>query len=282
MVWKIFFILFALLFAFLQINGITGTLQVTEVNLALGYILSVVYVFIGGYFFALGWRKKLFSLKANNIIFSGILLFILLTVFLAVYSAMPQLFIQSAGQEDDSRFIGGIVTVSLFSLLLYSIIYSPVITAFFKYKKYFSEMAEVKRPYWKLFLTYSSVVLIINTVYLLFALPLNKINLWDWIVMVSVVVDVLFMVGYAYNVKFGKQTFWKIISIPYALLMTACVFLCSEDFMSISQGYLIKESYVVMAGTIIMSVAYFYALYRYAFSKDVYSDTPAEINENNN
>ncbi len=282
MVWKIFFILFALLFAFLQINGITGTLQVTEVNLALGYILSVVYVFIGGYFFALGWRKKLFSLKANNIIFSGILLFILLTVFLAVYSAMPQLFIQSAGQEDDSRFIGGIVTVSLFSLLLYSIIYSPVITAFFKYKKYFSEMVEVKRPYWKLFLTYSSVVLIINTVYLLFALPLNKINLWDWIVMVSVVVDVLFMVGYAYNVKFGKQTFWKIISIPYALLMTACVFLCSEDFMSISQGYLIKESYVVMAGTIIMSVAYFYALYRYAFSKDVYSDTPAEINENNN
>lgn len=282
MVWKIFFILFALLFAFLQINGITGTLQVTEVNLALGYILSVVYVFIGGYFFALGWRKKLFSLKANNIIFSGILLFILLTVFLAVYSAMPQLFIQSAGQEDDSRFIGGIVTISLFSLLLYSIIYSPVITAFFKYKKYFSEMAEVKRPYWKLFLTYSSVVLIINTVYLLFALPLNKINLWDWIVMVSVVVDVLFMVGYAYNVKFGKQTFWKIISIPYALLMTACVFLCSEDFMSISQGYLIKESYVVMAGTIIMSVAYFYALYRYAFSKDVYSDTPAEINENNN
>lgn len=282
MVWKIFFILFALLFAFLQINGITGTLQVTEVNLALGYILSVVYVFIGGYFFALGWRKKLFSLKANNIIFSGILLFILLTVFLAVYSAMPQLFIQPAGQEDHSRFIGGIVTVSLFSLLLYSIIYSPVITAFFKYKKYFSEMAEVKRPYWKLFLTYSSVVLIINTVYLLFALPLNKINLWDWIVMVSVVVDVLFMVGYAYNVKFGKQTFWKIISIPYALLMTACVFLCSEDFMSISQGYLIKESYVVMAGTIIMSVAYFYALYRYAFSKDVYSDTPAEINENNN
>lgn len=282
MVWKIFFILFALLFSFLQINGITGTLQVTEVNLALGYILSVVYVFIGGYFFALGWRKKLFSLKANNIIFSGILLFILLTVFLAVYSAMPQLFIQSAGQEDDSRFIGGIVTVSLFSLLLYSIIYSPVITAFFKYKKYFSEMVEVKRPYWKLFLTYSSVVLIINTVYLLFALPLNKINLWDWIVMVSVVVDVLFMVGYAYNVKFGKQTFWKIISIPYALLMTACVFLCSEDFMSISQGYLIKESYVVMAGTIIMSVAYFYALYRYAFSKDVYSDTPAEINENNN
>ncbi len=282
MVWKIFFILFALLFAFLQINGITGTLQVTEVNLALGYILSVVYVFIGGYFFALGWRKKLFSLKANNIIFSGILLFILLTVFLAVYSAMPQLFIQSAGQEDDSRFIGGIVTVSLFSLLLYSIIYSPVITAFFKYKKYFSEMAEVKRPYWKLFLTYSSVVLIINTVYLLFALPLNKINLWDWIVMVSVVVDVLFMVGYAYNVKFGKQIFWKIISIPYSLLMTACVFLCSEDFMSISQGYLIKESYVVMAGTIIMSVAYFYALYRYAFSKDVYSDTPAEINENNN
>lgn len=282
MVWKIFFILFALLFAFLQINGITVTLQVTEVNLALGYILSVVYVFIGGYFFALGWRKKLFSLKANNIIFSGILLFILLTVFLAVYSAMPQLFIQSAGQEDDSRFIGGIVTVSLFSLLLYSIIYSPVITAFFKYKKYFSEMVEVKRPYWKLFLTYSSVVLIINTVYLLFALPLNKINLWDWIVMVSVVVDVLFMVGYAYNVKFGKQTFWKIISIPYALLMTACVFLCSEDFMSISQGYLIKESYVVMAGTIIMSVAYFYALYRYAFSKDVYSDTPAEINENNN
>lgn len=113
-------------------------------------------------------------------------------------------------------------------------------------------------------------------------MPINKMNLWDWIVMISVVVDVLFMVGYAYNIKFGKQTFWKIITIPYALLMTACVFLCSDNFMSISQVYLIKESYVVMTVTIIMAVAYFYALYRYAFSKDVYSDTPAEINENHN
>lgn len=282
MVWKIFFILFALLFAFLQINGITGTMQVTEVNLALGYILSVVYVFIAGYFFALGWRKKLFSLKANNIIFSGILLFILLTVFLAVYSAMPQLFIQSAGQDNHSGFIGGIVTISLFSLLLYSIIYSPVITAFFKYKKYFSEMAEVKKPYWKLFLTYSSVILILDAVYMFFVMPINKMNFWDWIVMISVVVEVMFMVGYAYNIKFGKQTFWKIISIPYVLLTTACVFLCSDDFMSISQRYLIKESYVSMTVSIIIKVAYFYALYRYAFSKDVYSDTPAEINENNN
>lgn len=282
MVWKIFFILFVLLFAFLQINGITGTMQVTEVNLALGYILSVVYVFIAGYFFALGWRKKLFSLKANNIIFSGILLFILLTVLLAVYSAMPQLFIQSAGQDNHSGFIGGIVTISLFSLLLYSIIYSPVITAFFKYKKYFCEMAEVKKPYWKLFLTYSSVILILDAVYMLFVMPINKMNLWDWIVMISVVVEVMFMVGYAYNIKFGKQTFWKIISIPYVLLTMACIFLCSDDFMSISQRYLIKESYVLMTVSIIIKLAYFYVLYRYAFLKDVYSDSPAEINENNN
>ena len=144
MVWKIFFILFALLFAFLQINGITGTLQVTEVNLALGYILSVVYVFIGGYFFALGWRKKLFSLKANNIIFSGILLFILLTVFLAVYSAMPQLFIQSAGQEDDSRFIGGLLRFHYFRCFFIQLFIPQLLQHFLSIKNIFPRWQRLK------------------------------------------------------------------------------------------------------------------------------------------
>ena len=49
--------------------------------------------------------------------------------------------------------------------------------------------------------------------------------------------------------------------------------------MKISRSYLIKESYVVMAGTIIVSAATFYALYRYAFSTDVYAENTEKISE---
>lgn len=279
MIWKIFFILISLLFAFLQVDGITSTMELTEVNLALGYVLSFVFLFIAGYFFSLGWKKKLYSLKANNIIFSGIILFILLTAGMAVNVAMPQLFIQSAGQNDHTRFIVGILSVALVSLLLYSVIYSPAIVAYFKYKKYYPEMNDVSKPYWKIFLTYYVGILLINTAVLILKYPSVKFNVWDCIMVITVIVDIPFLIGYAYNIKFGKQIIWKIISVPYALFSVAALFLCSDELLQITGSYLVKESYVVMFVYVLTAVAWLYVVYRYSFTKDVYSDTPAKISE---
>ena len=64
MIWKIFFVLFALLFAFLQVDGITSTLPLTEVNLALGYVLGAVYILIAGWFFT--WlEEKIVFIKSK-------------------------------------------------------------------------------------------------------------------------------------------------------------------------------------------------------------------------
>ncbi len=279
MIWKIFFVLFALLFAFLQVDGITSTLPLTEVNLALGYVLGAVYILIAGWFFALGWKKKLYSLKANNIVLTAIILLILLSTGLALSAMMPSLMIQTAGDADHTRYLGGIVILSVISFSIYSLMYSPAIAAYFKYKKYYHEMTDVKRPYWKLFLTYMAVTCVINAIYILFKSFGQNFNFWDWFTLLTIVIDVMFMIGYAYNIKFGKQIFWKIIAIPYIFISVISVFLSSDDFMKISRSYLIKESYVVMAGTIIVSAATFYALYRYAFSTDVYAENTEKISE---
>lgn len=286
MIWKIFFILLALLFTFLQIGGLTSTMMINEFNLASGYIAAGIILFITGYFFALGWKKRLFSLKANNIIFAIIVAFVIFTIVEAVKVGLPVLVFQlknsSAGNPSDSSiYMTSLLVLLLTAFVIYSILYLPAIIAYFKYKKYYSEMSDVQKPYWKIFLTYFAVTLLVNSAYLLFFTDKTNYNIWDYAVMCSCLIDVPFLIGYAYNIKFGKQIIWKLLTVPY-IILNACTFWCSTDFLNTSQIYLVKESYTVAVLTILTTVAIFYTLYRYAFTKDVYNDEQVEKYENEN
>lgn len=285
MIWKIFFILLALLFSFLQIGGLTSTMLINEFNLASGYIATVIILFITGYFFALGWKKRLFSLKANNIIFAIIIAFVFFTIIEAVKVGLPVLVFQlknnSAGNPSDSSiYMTSLLILSLTAFVIYSILYLPAIIAYFKYKKYYCEMSDVQKPYWKIFLTYFAVAAVVNSAYLLFFTDKSNYNFWDYIIIFTCVIDFLYAIGYAYNIKFGKQIIWKIIALPYAVFSFACVFLSSEAFLQASRTFLVKESYVTASATTIITVAYLYSLYRYAFTKDVYNDEQVEKYEN--
>lgn len=269
MIWKIFFVCFSLFFILLQLGGITNTLQLSEFSITAGYILNIAFVFIAGYFYSLGWEKKLYSSKANNIIFAYLSLFVVLMIVLAFISGFSTLSIQVkfTGQSD---MILSLARLLFLVVSVYSLLFIPIIVAYFKYKHHSDEFSNILRPYWKIFLTYLFVTLIANNIYCLIAGNYLQYNLWDLAAIILSLVGTIFAIGYSYNLKLGKQILWKILYIPYIIMSIASIFMCSEEYMDISGFYTVKVSYSGLIFDIMILVAVFYAFYRYAFTQDVY------------
>ena len=145
MFWKILFIFCALVLTYLQFGGLANFMTLAEVNILLGYILSAIIVFILGYFFSLGWNKRLFFFFSNNIIFSLIVLYMIFSMVMAVISGITPIVFeikrQTAGTVSDSSiYLSTIMLLGLSAFVLYSLLYSPVIVAFFKYKRRFENL----------------------------------------------------------------------------------------------------------------------------------------------
>lgn len=276
MIWKIFFVLWVLLFMFLQAGGITSTFKLSEFTISAGYILTFISVLVAGYFYSLGWNKKMYSKKANNIFFVIILLFFIAIATLAFFSGYSALQVQAkmSGISDLAPYV---VKLAVIVLVSYSIIALPVIVAFFRYKKRYNEMQIVQKPYWKLFLTYFVLTAAVNSIYCLVSGDIKLYNIWDYIDIVFSFVSIFWALGYAYNIKFKKQILWKVLFFPCVLTKMLCVYFASEAFMNVTGTNVIKISYSGLVFEIFIFTAVFYALYRYAFTADVYE----KITENN-
>lgn len=275
MFWKILFIICALILAYLQLGGLANFMTLAEVNILLGYILSAIIVFILGYFFSLGWNKRLFSLKANNIIFSLIVLYMIFSMVMAVISGITPIVFeikrQTAGTVSDSSiYLSTIMLLGLSAFVLYSLLYSPVIVAFFKYKSRFENLETVDKPYWKMFLTFLSICNLTSIIYVLVMADYLFINLWDIFLLITLVYGIFMMIGFAYNIKFGPQNLWKITSVPFAAIACAGFFLCSDQVKELLSFNLALNSYVALGVTIIVAVLMLYVLYSYAFKDYVY------------
>lgn len=275
MIWKILFIICAIILAYLQFGGLTNYMTIAEVNILLSYILSCVLIFILAYFYSLGWNKKLFSLKANNIIFSGIVLYIIFSMIMAVLNGIaPVVFdikYNTAGTVPDSSiYLSTVMLLGLSALVLYSIMYSPVIIAYFKYKSRHNNMAPVESPYLKIFLTFFAANNILSIIYTLIMADFMTMNVWDIFIPVFYFYSAFSMIGLAYNIKFGPQKFWKITSIPAIILGFAGFFLSSDQLKELLSLNLIFNSYAALAGAVVFSIITIYVLYAYAFKNDVY------------
>ena len=270
MIWKIVFIIYTLLFLLLQIGGITNTLKISEFTLAAGYILTIALTFIGGYFYSLGWNKKLFSLKANNIIFGFLILYLLIIAVMSGVTGHSTLVLNHkfAGRTDIAP---ALAKLFLITAVVYIALAIPLISAFISYKKRFAEMKETAKPYWKLFLTYFYLRSTVNSIYYLIYGSPEFYNLWDFLIMAASLLNIFFAIGYSCNLKFGKQIIWKILFVPYTILMFLSVFLCSDSYQSISGMYVIKVSYAGLIAAGIYAIFILYAFYRYAYSGDVYN-----------
>lgn len=282
MIWKIFFVILVMLLTYLSFGGFAEHIQYTEINLFLSYVLAAIFVFAAGYFFSLGWKKKLFSLRANNIVFTFIMIYVVYCMIASVLGGLPAVVFEYKNQlagtvSESSIYLSALLGLSLVSFVLYSVVYSPLVVAYFKYKKHYEEMKEVKKPYWKLFIVYSLFTILINLANSLFRVDFSMLNAWDYLNIFSVVADVLILAGFAFDKTFGRQIIWKILAVPYIILNIVSLFFCSEEFLEITHLNLLFSSYVVMIASVIVYVIFGYIIFRYAFTDDVYK---AETSEN--
>lgn len=282
--WKFLFVLYSALICYLSFGGLMSQYQVTEFNIAIGWILTVQFVLVGGYFYALGWNKKFYSLKASGIIFttlmSSAVLFCIFSIYITIPQVMVRLKILGGENAIDSQvqLVAILISVAYY-LAVYLIINIPVVIAYIKYKKRNEQMVEVKKPYWKLFLTYFAATYILSFYHLLIFSDKSLLNPLDYLFIVTNIFDALLLLFYAYSIKLGKQRVWKILSVPYLLFNIALFFLASEHLLQLSNIQLITESVVALVVGAILTVGFYYIFYRYAFSKDVYAE---QVSENDN
>ena len=283
-VWMSVFCVYALFVAIMNFGGLMSPYQITEVNIALGWLLTVVFIFNCGYYFALGWGKKLYSKKAENIIFYSIIAFILLLLCYVVYLCIPDIVSQlrlKAGPDvpHHTLLMNAIMFAFIIYFFIYLIINIPFIVAHFVYQKYCETFAVVEKSYLKLFFTFLSAMLIISTLFLLIFSDKSQFKFCDYLILLSNIFDIFVLVNYAYGLKVGKQIVWKVLFGVY-LILTPILYLCaSEHFLYMTRIQLIGESFVALVVGVLLFVGFFYVMYRYAFTKDIYADEIAKIEE---
>lgn len=171
MIWKILFVLLSLLVIF--VNFVFGSLGEASIYLLAAFIfLDIVYAITLGYFFGLGWKKRIFSKKICNILFAVIVLFVLFSIFQSVHAGLPVMIFNfkanlTGNIADSSIYMTALLLLSLVSFIIYPLIWLPSIISYFKYKKYFETFESVNVRFYYISIFY---IVLLVTLPLIFGL----------------------------------------------------------------------------------------------------------------
>lgn len=266
MIWKIFFFLSTIFL--MSANILLCNMDypnTTSLQYSIAILQTFSMVFITCIFYSLGWKQKLFSKQATNLLITIFILSILAYLVNSALLIFPTLYSQT------QNAIVSII-VSIFAMFIITVIISlfliPFYIGLYKYKKHFDSLLAVDKPYWKMFSIYCIPVLlgfIISAItkYTHF----NEYNLFDYCVIFSWIYEICFITGFSWNIKIFNNLFWKITMIPYVLLTISSPFLISDMF---NQDYHFKEiiwdNPVSLIFTVVQAIALIYMVYKYAFS----------------
>ena len=218
MVWKVFFVIAALLVVLMNTFGYNSDYTDTSgLQASIGIILQVSIAFILGIFYSLGWKQQLFSKKSTNIFMTIFIISMVLLSIASAFQAYPAIYAQV--QNSVAAIIGSIIGSSIVAIIL-NLFLIPFYVGLYKYKKNFDTLSLVNKPYWKilalLFVTgLIGFVISALTKYSHF----TKYNLIDFYVITSCIYEILFTIGFAWNIRIFNKLFWKVTAIPYMLLM---------------------------------------------------------------
>lgn len=267
MIWKIFFVLTTLFVLLMNINGYNSDFSaISNLQYLVSLLINVGIAFTLGIFYSLGWKQQLFSKKAANIFLAMFILSIITFLVASVIQAYPIIYVQV---KNSAAAIIGSVIGTLVVAVIVNILYIPFYVGVYKYKKNFDNLISVQKPYWKIFSLYcvtilTSFVLAATTKFAHFALY----NLIDYFAIFSCIYEIIFLIGFSWNVRIFNKLFWQITAIPYVLLSIMTPFFISDTF---NQDFHIKE--IVISNiiptiiTILLYVVCIYIVYRYAYSK---------------
>ena len=95
----------------------------------------------------------------------------------------------------------------------------------------------------------------------------KQYNIYDFLVIFSGVYDIAFIIGFAFNLQILNKMFWKITAIPYVVSSFVFPFLISD---ALKQKLMLDFTNVpTVICMLSAAIIVFYALYKYAFAKQI-------------
>lgn len=267
MIWKFFFVVATLL---LMLSGITeynsDPIEFSNLEYLSGILIVVVIAFALGVFYSLGWKQQLFSKKSINIFTSLSVFSIIICSGVSAIPDYSSLYIENPLAAKIETIIGIVAMSIVLNLFL-----TPLYIGVYKYKKSFDNLIPVQRPYWKLFsllcvIELAGVVIYAPMMYVHF----SSYNLFDYFVIFSCIYEIIFLIGYSWNINIFSKLFWKISAIPYALLLVVSPFMMSDTFNRDFQfkGSSFPANPVEVALIAVLSIAFLFVLYNYAYKEE--------------
>ena len=277
MVWKVLFVLSLLVLAavFAGETAFIGTIHLTGASVMIGYFFAFLSAVTAGWFYSLGWQKRLYSEKANKIFMILLLVFVCACTYQSVVGGLPGLLFELKShninnQSDTALYITALTMLLIVSIVIYTLIWLPAFCAYWNYKKRFHEFETVENTCVKIFSVYMLLMSVVANLYFLFSNYRNGFNVVDYICILSVLVDAMFLIGYSFKIKFSRQILWKILFLPYIVLTFGSSFFLSEDYKAVSGMNLLPYNYSLLVAFIFVNLIYICIFYRYAFTSDVY------------
>ncbi len=268
MVWKIFFIISVLVTFLMLLLGYSS--DYTGIS-GLQYFGSLLYnvaiAFVLGLLYSLGWKQQLFSKKSANVFLTILIISMIFNSIVSAFQVYPIIYAQT---QNNVIAMAATAIGVLFIVFIENLFLIPFYVGFYNYKKDFESLILVEKPYWRMFSMYCVTLL---AAFFVFALTkythFTLYNFIDYYAILSCIYEIVFLIGYAWNVRIFNKLFWQITAIPYILLMLMTPFLKSETF---NQDYHIKETLtnnpVSIVLTIILHIVFIYIIYQYAYKKE--------------
>ena len=235
-----------------------------------GLCLVVIFTLISGVLYGLGWKKKIFSIKAVNIIKA------FFSLILGCYFVVP-LISEYQNLVNTPNLLPIFVFINMVIVFLLLFLFaSPVILLGFisihKYKKYFDKSELFQKPYLKLASLFFILSYLANLIGI-FVLKFNHLiiyNVWDYLIELSLVYQGIFLIGYVFEKKIFNRLFWKISSFIYVPCFVISNFLMSDSY-SLDTYHSqtgLMWSYNIIS--VIIFIFFVYVLYNYAFTNQIF------------
>ena len=267
MVWRLFFVItviIALLMYILALN--TDYSSISSFQYFTGELAYVCIALILGVFYSLGWKQKLFSKKSINIFIAVFILSMILSIIDSTVQVYSVFYKQA--QNSIQASIASIIASSVYAVIA-NLFLIPFYIGLYKYKKNFDSLVQVEKTYWKIFALYCIIMLagcVVSSItkYTHFVLY----NIFDYISILSCIYEIMFIIGFAWNVRIFSKLFWQVTAIPYVLLMCLIPFFISDTF---NQDFRIKEiifgNPISIAIVAVICIVFIYVIYMYAYKE---------------
>ncbi|MCL2672807.1 MAG: hypothetical protein FWF01_00260 [Alphaproteobacteria bacterium] len=273
MIWKFWFVFYLAVWLLISTFGAaspqTQAIATTNSIIMTGVLISAAWVVLLGYFYALGWKKRLYPEKFHRV-FGLALVLVLAAVVVTGSIYMSYDALSSRRPPAGEMLVVTIVVMVVLTAMLAAVL-SPVIVALLRYRKRQHHLAPVDSAFWKLVALYA-VLNFVTVTAMAFTVYLGNLtayyNGWDIFLISSGAYPLIFLTGLAYKRKFFNQLFWKISGVFYVAGSPVAAYFSSRQFRTDFEIHFDLWAYNALV--VFIAALYIYALYKYAFTNVVF------------